>query len=274
MKRFQGKTAIITGASSGIGAECARKFAAEGARVVLAARSKGPLDELAAELGEDVALAVPTDLTDVDQCKQLIETAHSHFGSVDVLVNNAGMNIRGPFEGIALDDIIGMLHINLRAPLVLTRLAIPLMRNQGSGSVVNVASIAGRLPLEDEATYSSTKFALRIFSFAVAQEIEGSGIHVSVVSPGPVDTGFIMEPSVIDDVPPLVFSQPMSTASEIADLVLQSAADGQRERTKPSVSGRMATLSYLFPQLRRVLAPLFERKGEREKKKYLERNRA
>jgi short-subunit dehydrogenase len=157
--------------------------------------------------------------------------------------------------------------------MVLTRLALPIMRQQGSGSIVNVASLAGRFPLEDEATYSATKFALRIFSFAVAEELAGSDIHVSVVSPGPVDTGFIMDPSVIDDVPPLVYSQPMSTAAEIAHLVLESAHDGVRERTKPVVGARLATLSYLFPALRRAVVPLLERKGEREKKKYLARNR-
>lgn len=273
MNRFQGKTVVITGASAGIGAECARQFVKEGARVVLAARSKEPLDALVAELGTDVAFAVPTDIGDVEQCAQLIDAAKSHFGSVDVLVNNAGKNTRGHYEKIPLDDIIGILHVNLRAPMVLTRLALPIMRQQGSGSIVNVASLAGRFPLEDEATYSATKFALRIFSFAVAEELAGSDIHVSVVSPGPVDTGFIMDPSVIDDVPPLVYSQPMSTAAEIAHLVLESAHDGVRERTKPVLGARLATLSYLFPALRRAVVPLLERKGEREKKKYLARNR-
>mgnify|MGYP001556059680 FL=1 len=273
MNRFQGKTVVVTGASSGIGAECARKFVNEGANVVLAARSREPLEKLAAELGENVALAVPTDISDVDQCKNLIETAKSRFGSIDVLVNNAGKNSRGHYEKIALDDILGILDVNLRAPLVLTRLAIPIMRSQGSGSVVNVASLAGRLPLDDEATYSATKFALRIFSFAVAEELANTNIRVSVVSPGPVDTGFIMDPSVIEDVPALVYSQPMSTAEEIADLILQSAHDDVRERTKPVVGARLATLSYLFPQLRRVVLPILERKGEREKQKYVARSR-
>ena len=273
MSRFQGKTVVITGASSGIGEACARKFVEEGANVVLAARSKEPLDKLAAELGSSVAHAVPADISDVGACNKLLQEAVSRFGRIDVLVNNAAHNFRGAFEHLPMEDILQILHVNLRAPMVLTRLALPTMRSQGAGSVVNVASLAGRFPLDDEATYSATKFALRIFSFAVAEELRETGIRISVVSPGPVDTGFITDPSVIDSVPPLVFSQPMSTAEEIADLVLDSAADGARERTKPALIGKLATLGYLMPALRRVLLPAMERKGAREKKKYIARQR-
>lgn len=274
MSTFQGKTVVITGASSGIGEACARKFVKEGARVVLAARSKDPLDKLAAELGNEVAHAVPTDISDVGACERLLQEAVSRFGSIDVLVNNAGHNCRGPYAEMLMEDIMQMLHVNLRAPMVLTRLALPTMRAQGSGSIVNVASIAGRIPLEEEASYSATKFALRIFSFAVAEELRDTNIRVSVVSPGPVDTAFITDPSVIETVPPIVFAQPMSTADEIAGLVLDSAADGARERTKPAFSGKLATLAYLLPAMRRVLAPVMERKGVREKKKYMARHRS
>lgn len=263
---------IVTGASSGIGAECARQFAREGARIVLAARSKGLLEDLVVELGQSAAVAVPTDVGDVDQCKRLIETAQARFGSVDVLVNNAGRNSRGHYDGIPLDEILRMIDVNLRAPMVLTRLVLPIMRRQGSGAVVNVASVAGRLPLDDEATYSATKFALRIFSFAVADELRDSDVSVSVVTPGPVDTGFITAPDVIDTVPAIVYSQPMSTAGDIAELILDSAHDGERERSKPVVSARLATLSYVFPRVRRVLLPVLERKGERAKRKYVARN--
>jgi short-subunit dehydrogenase len=273
MSRFEGKTVVITGASSGIGASCARKFVQEGAHVVLAARSKEPLDRLAAELGSHVTQAVPTDISDVNECKHLLQEAMSRFGSIDVLVNNAGHNSRGEFEKLPLEEILQILAVNLRAPMVLTRLALPTMRSQGSGTVVNIASLAGRFPLNDEATYSATKFALRIFSFAVAEELRDTDVRVCVVSPGPVDTGFITDPSVIDAVPPIVFAQPMSSADEIADLVLDSAADGARERTKPALSGKLATLGYLIPSVRRVLMPVMARKGAREKKKYIERHR-
>ncbi len=272
MTAFDGQTVLITGASSGIGESCARKFVAEGAQVVLAARSAEPLQSLVEELGVDVAHAVPTDLSDVSACERPVEQAKSRFGSIDVLVNNAGHNVRGPFEDLPYEDMLQILHVNLRAPMVLSRLVLPTMRAQGSGTIVNVASLAGRFPLADEATYSATKFGLRIFSFALAEELDDTDIRVCVVSPGPVETSFILDKSVIETVPPLVFSQPMSTADEVADLVLASAADGTKERTKPALAGKLATLTYLIPGIRRVMLPMFERKGEREKKKYIARH--
>ncbi|MEM9730220.1 MAG: SDR family oxidoreductase [Myxococcota bacterium] len=269
MKRFQNKVAVITGASAGIGESCARKFVAEGAKVVLAARGVEALEKLANELGTDVAYAVPTDIADMDSCKNLLEQAQSKLGSVDVLVNNAGFNSRGALKDIPVEDMLQILNVNLRGPMLLTRLALPIMLGQGSGSIVGVASLAGRIPLEDEATYSATKFGLRTFSFALADELEGTGVKVSVVSPGPVETGFIIES--IDEVPDIVFSQPMSTADEIADLVLESAFDGRRERVKPTMGARLATLGYLLPAMRRALKPRLEAKGRREKNKYRSR---
>jgi len=271
MSRFDGSTVVITGASSGIGESCARKFVAAGARVVLAARSAEPLQRLVEELGSDVAHAVPTDVSDRAACERLISEATSRFGSLDVLVNNAGFNSRGPFEELPMDSVLQILDVNLRGPLMLMKLALPIMRYQDSGTIVNVASLAGRFPLDDEATYSATKFALRVFSFALAEELRDTNVRVAVVSPGPVETGFILDESIIDEVPDLVFSQPMSTADEIADLVLASAADGARERTKPAFSAKLATMGYLFPGLRRSLIPLLERKGHAAKKKYLAR---
>ena len=272
MNRFDGKTAVITGASSGIGESCARKFVAEGARVVLAARSAEPLRRLVDELGADVAHAVPTDVADSNACERLLAQAKSRFGSIDILVNNAGHNSRGPLEELPMDEMLQILDVNLRAPMVLIRLVLPTMRAQGAGTIVNVASLAGRCPLDDEATYSAAKFGLRIFSFAIAEELRNTNVRVCVVSPGPVETSFILDESVIDTVPPLVFSFPMSTAAEVADLVLASAADGARERTKPALAGKLATLGYLVPAVRKLFLPLAERKGKREKKKYVARH--
>ena len=272
MTKFDGKTAVITGASGGIGESCARKFVAGGARVVLAARSPEPLQRLVDELGSDVAHAVPTDVSDLGACERLLDEARSRFQSIDILVNIAGYNSRGPLTGLAMDSMLRILDVNLRGPMMLTKLALRHMRKCDSGTIVNVASLAGRFPLDDEATYSTTKFGLRIFSFAVAEELRNTSIRISVVSPGPVETSFILDESVIETVPALVFSQPMSTADEIADLILASASDGARERTKPALSGKIATLSYLVPGLRKLMMPIFERKGEREKRKYLARH--
>lgn len=263
---------LITGASAGIGAASARRFAAEGASIVLAARGQPALESLAEELraaGHSVEI-VPTDVADLGAMRRLVERAVEFKGRLDVVVNNAGVNYRGGLERHTAEQLAQIVAVNLSAPIVLSRLALPHLRERG-GAIVNVASLAGRIPVVHEATYSATKFGLRAFSYALADELAESGVRVSAVSPGPVDTGFIMEE--IDTVPDLVFSQPMSSADEIAQLVIDCAADGRVERMRPRLGGYMATLGYLFPGLRRALIPMLERKGRAAKQKFAARNR-
>lgn len=272
-KRFEARTVIVTGASSGIGESAARMFAAEGANVVLAARSADVLEHRASEIAAagGVAMAVPTDVADPAACAMLLEAAQAKFGGVHVLVNNAGYNFRGPVEEAPSAELARIIDVNLRAPIVLTRLALPYLRRSGKAAIVNVASIAGRIPLPYEATYSASKFGLRAFTFALAEELESTGITVSAVSPGPVETGFLLDD--VEEVPDIVFSQPMSTADEVAALVLDCAADGTLERTCPQLSGYLATAGYLVPQLPRLLRPILEYQGRSAKERYIEKLR-
>jgi hypothetical protein len=264
-RRFEGKVVVVTGASSGVGAEAARRFADEGARVVIAARTAAALEAVAKEIGSAV-LAVPCDVSDPDAARALLARAAEPGDRIDVLVNNAAVNHRGPVEHADPVALAQVVDVNLRAPIVLTRLALPYLRRAERGAIVNVASIAGQIPLPEEATYSATKFGLRAFSFALAEELRGSHVSVSVVSPGPIETGFIMDD--LEHVPDIVFSQPMSTAAEVAAAVLDCAADGRLERTLPWSSGVLATTGYLVPQLPRWLRPLLAEQGRRAKARY------
>ena len=263
MNRFKDKVVIVTGASSGLGEACARQFAAEGASTVLVARSKAKLAALEKQIPN--AKAFPADLSDPKVYDKLLKFAQKHFGRIDVLVNNAGVNYRGAVTEIK-EDLGQIIDLNLRAPIALTQKALPYLKENGGGAVVNIASLAGRVPLPDEATYSGSKFGLRAFTLALSNELKGSGVTASIVSPGPIETGFIL--TEIDDVPPLVFSQPMSTADQVAALVLKSAADGKPERVIPLSGGILATVAYLWPGLRQLLVPLLERKGRKVKARY------
>lgn len=265
--RFANKTAVITGASAGVGAATARAFAAEGANLVLAARSADKLQALAGELG---AIAVAADVTQAHAAQTLVERTVETYGGLDVLVNNAGCNNRGPVASLEPEALAQIIDTNLRAPILLTRTALPHLQ-AADGAVVNVASIAGQMPLPDEATYSASKFGLRAFTYALAGELAGSGVSASVVSPGPIETGFILDDP--DSVPDIVFSQPMSTAAEIADLIVACAVDGRTERSQPYSSHLTATLGYLFPRLPPLLRPALERKGRRAKQRYLAHGR-
>jgi short-subunit dehydrogenase len=269
--RFTDKTVIVTGASSGIGVEAARQFAAEGARVVLAARRKEPLDAAARSIGSDRTLVVPTDVTDPGAAAALLKQAEAHFGSIDVLVNNAGVHARGGIEGREVEELVHMVDVNLRAPVALCRMAVPYLRRSGGGAIVNVGSIAGRIPVAGVATYGATKAGLRTFSLALAEELRGSGITVSVVSPGPVDTKLFTDQ--IDRVPAAVMCQSMSSPAAVARLILDCACDGRLERVIPRLGAVMPTIACVFPRLNRAMHPLLTRMGRRRKEGYLRTRR-
>jgi len=268
-RRFEDKTVVVTGASSGVGAAAARLFAAEGAHVVLAARTAAALESVAKEIGER-AIAVPTDVADPDQARALVERALEATGSIHVLVNNAGYNHRGRVVDADPTELARIVDVNLRAPIYLSRLALPTLLQQERGAIVNVASIAGQVPLPEEATYSGTKFGLRGFSMALAEELRGTNVSVSIVSPGPIETGFITRD--LEHVPDIVFSQPMSTAEEVARAVVECAHDGRLERTLPRLSGMLATAGYLVPELPRFVRPLLELQGRRAKAEFRRRH--
>lgn len=263
---FKDRIVVITGASAGVGAASAQRFAKQGAKLVLAARGKEKLETLTQQLNDagHTATAIACDVSVPEQCAQLVAQTVAEHGHIDVLVNNAGVNHRGPVRDKTAAELGQIVDTNLRAPILLTQMALKHIPR--GGAIVNVASIAGQIPVVDEATYSATKFGLRAFTYALAQELADAGISVSAVSPGPIETGFILED--LEHVPDFVFSQPMSTADEIADLVVRCAQDGKVERSKPRATHAIATLGYLFPSLPKLLRPLLESKGRKAKAKY------
>lgn len=260
--RFTGHVVLITGASAGVGLATARAFYAEGAHVVLLARGAEGLAKASAGMQSARCLTIAADVADTYTLAAAVDETVAHFGGLDGLVNNAGTHFRGPMVGRTHEELATMVDVNLRAPVVLSRLAIPELRVR-KGFIVNVASLAGKVPLDGAATYSATKFGLRALSFALHEELADTGIRVSAVSPGPVRTGFIMD--ALDEVEDIVFSQPMCTAEDVAAMILDCAVDGERERQFPLLGGRLATLSYLVPQFRRWLKPTLEARGARVK---------
>lgn len=262
---FKDKTVIVTGGSEGVGAAAARLFAQAGANLMLVARNRKNLEAIAAELRDKARVEIfPMDVSDAGSCLDLFKKTVFEFGRVDVLVNNAGFHARGDVESVSADDLARTIDVNLRAPIMLMRLALPHMREAGGGAIVNVASLAGRTPVPGSAAYSASKFGLRAFTFALAEEIRGSGIKLAVVSPGPIATQFIL--ADIDKTSDLTFSQPMSSAAEVAQAILDLCGNNQREQAMPAISGILTTASYLMPWLGRALRPRLERRGARVKK--------
>ena len=261
---FKDKTVIITGGSEGVGAATARLFAEAGANLMLVARSKKTLEATAETLRDKTRVEIfPMDVSDEDACVDLFKKAQFEFGRVDVLVNNAGYHARGLVKDVPAADLGRIIDVNLKAPITLSRLALPYLEESGGGAIINVASLHGRLASVGATTYSASKFGLRIFSLALHEEMRDSGIKIAVVSPGPVDTGFIMEN--LDDVDDIVFSQPMSSADEVAQTILDLCGNNVREQPMPRSSGILTTFAYLAPWLGKQLRPMLQKKGARVK---------
>ncbi len=162
-------------------------------------------------------------------------------------------------------DLGKMVDVNLRAPIVLCRIALPFLEEQSEGAIINVGSLAGRTPVPGSATYAATKAGLRAFTLGLAEEMRDTSIKIALVSPGPVSTAFIM--ADMDQVSDITFSQPMSTAEQVGQAILDLCGNNIREESMSKLSGFMTTLSYLFPWLGRLMRPSLERKGQRVKKK-------
>jgi short-subunit dehydrogenase len=233
-----GDVAIVTGATSGIGAATARELGRRGARVVLAARRVDELNAQARAIREagGEALAVPTDIGDATQVTLLVKRAVASFGRVDVVVNNAGAGWSSPLAVTSPDEVRRLLEVNLLGAMLLTRAVLPGMLERRHGAIVSVGSLSGRVAMEP--LYSATKYGLRGFSLALRRQLLGSGVSVSLVSPGKIDTAMTRHVSARMPEPDVV-------ATTIADLV----AHPRREVVVPRRHYVIAWLEQVLPSM-------------------------
>jgi NADP-dependent 3-hydroxy acid dehydrogenase YdfG len=187
MQDLTGRVAVVTGASSGIGVAAARLLVEEDMHVVLAARRKDKLDALAAELG-DHAIAVEVDVGDAGQVERLFDEVKQRFGGVDLLFNNAGVGINGPFAQTKPEDWRTQIDANLYGVLHATHAAIPLMKGRTGAMIASVSSVGGRYGIAGWSIYNATKFAVVGFHDALRKELGPDGIRVTVIEPGAVWT--------------------------------------------------------------------------------------
>ena len=193
-KMASNKTAIITGASSGIGQATAKELAGKGFNVLLAARREERLIELKKEIKATGGTAeyLVTDVTSVDEMKKLAETALKHFGRIDVLVNNAGLMPLSFMNKLKVDEWEKMVDVNIKGVLFGIAAVLPHMEQQKEGHIINISSVAGHDVTPGSAVYSGTKFAVRAISEGLRQEIDPAmNIRVTIVSPGAVATELV-----------------------------------------------------------------------------------
>ena len=185
-----GKVVVITGASSGLGEATARLLSAQGAIVVLGARRVDRINALANELTASggQALAVPTDVTDCNQVKKLVEAAVQTYGRIDVMINNAGLMPHSPLERLKIDDWNRTIDVNIKGVLYGIAASLPYMKQQKAGHIINVSSVAGHKVGPGSAVYAATKHAVRALSEGLRQEVKPYNLRTTVISPGAVAT--------------------------------------------------------------------------------------
>lgn len=190
MKGIQNKVVVITGASSGLGEETARYLASLGAKVVLSARRMERLEKIVADIqaNNGQALAVMTDVTDVQQVQRLVDQTIDHFGRVDVMINNAGLMALAPLSKCQLDEWNRMIDINIKGVLNGIAAVLPAMQAQKSGQIINISSVAGLRVPTGGAVYSATKFAVKAISEGLRMEVAQYGIRVTTLYPGAIDS--------------------------------------------------------------------------------------
>jgi clavulanate-9-aldehyde reducatase len=184
---LDGRVAVVTGASSGIGEATVRALSEAGAAVALGARRTDRLESIAGKV-DGPTLVYEVDVTDEEQARTFVQRAHDELGGLDILVNNAGVMLLGPVAGADTDEWRRMIAVNLLGLLYCTHAALPLLEATGGGDVVNISSVAGRRADAGAAVYNMTKFGVHAFSEALRQEALHAGIRVTTVAPGFVDT--------------------------------------------------------------------------------------
>ena len=263
---FKNKVVLITGASSGIGRESAIQFAKLGANIVLVARRKDKLVQVADELKKFniTTLICQCDVAKKDQVKEMSKIVLEKFDSVDILVNNAGFAIYGSVNDLSIDEIESQMETNYFGMIYCIKNFLPTMLDKKSGHIVNVASVAASFGLPGIASYCASKFAMLGFSEGLKHELKNSGVGITVVSPIMVRTNFFEHPS-FEKMPK--FSPTSLSSKTVAKAILKAANSPRLEIIVPSVVRIAVWMKNTFPYfINPILGKAFKKQLDSMKK--------
>tara|TARA_B100001123_G_C15345638_1_gene1036969 strand:- start:7085 stop:7882 length:798 start_codon:yes stop_codon:yes gene_type:complete len=244
--QFQKKTVLITGASSGIGRACAHAFAREGAHLILTARSSDGLRTVVEEVGEAQCTLIPADLTDSRSLLTFVNRVTTEVSKIDIVVNNAGVGLYAPLLAAKYETVRTMITLNFLAPVELTRRLLPLIPR--GGAVVNISSIAGKVPLPWFTLYSASKSAINAFSDGLRMELDRFGIHVLCVCPGYVNTSF-RDNSLGYEIPDQVATRKhfVVTSEQCAEATIEGLRLAKKTVVVPKIGWILAALTRILP---------------------------
>lgn len=264
----RGRVVLITGGAGGIGSALAASLAADGARIVVADLDQAGADAVAAALPGQGHLAYGLDLTDRVQVEGLLAFVQDRCGRIDVLVNNAGMTSADRFDERSVESIERELAVNLLAPLVLSRLAIPLLRASDDPRICTTVSLGGIFPLGETPIYTASKFGLRGAMLAIGMDLGPKGIAVGSVLPSATDTPMLRQ-EALDGGNSLQFLDPPQTPADVVK-AFRKLLDKPRYEVYPKPSESwLVRVVMLVPSLIPRLLPLFRGRGEKGMEKYL-----
>jgi short-subunit dehydrogenase len=239
---LSGRTALLTGATGGLGRAIAEALAARGATVALSGRNADALQELAGELPGEGHLALPADLAEPGAALKLVADA----GNVDVLVANAGLPASGKLDGFSQEEVERALRVNLEAPVRMARELIPSMQQRGEGHLVFVSSISGKAATARASLYAATKFGLRGFALCLREDLREAGVGVSVITPGAIREAGMFADSGAKPPPGLGTGSPEQVAAAVVESI-------ERNRAEISVAPRrqrvLAKVAMIAPEL-------------------------
>lgn len=249
--QLSGKIAVVTGGSMGIGEALAKLFVEEGASVVLTSRDQARLEAARSRIGRpDHTLLLTCDVRNREEIDRVLSLTLHNFGRVDIWVNNAGHGLNDSVEMMDRDAYRRMFDTNLFGAIDGMQAAIPAMKRQGGGAIINISSVAGHIPLPYAAAYSATKFAMNAIGKAARVELQGTGVHVLTVCPGNIATNFDVNKAAGREPRRLNFAnQKDATAELVARDILNGYLKGKREVYTPRYYWMVAKLYQLFPAL-------------------------
>lgn len=262
------KIAIITGAAGGIGSAAARLFAQNGAVLVLTDIRNKELQELGKAMKDSgiETMTIEHDIRNPESWKSLVEKVRKKYGRIDILINNAGVIQPGAAEEISMDDVHHQVSVNFLGTMNGCRAVLPAMKEQGSGKIINVASLGGIVPMPGEAVYSATKSAIRGYSLSLHAELRSSPVGVAVVCPDSVDTPQHDYELQYDEAVLSFIGGPLKP-EKVAKGILKAVRTKKSEILIPSGMGIFCRIGMAFPKLYFSLLPLLEKVGTRTIKK-------
>jgi short-subunit dehydrogenase len=243
---IQGKVVMITGASSGIGATMAQAFAAKGAIPILTARSTQKLEQIAAQIsGRNAVFTL--DVTNFKQVEETVKQIVEQFGRIDILINNAGYGIFQTFVDAPIEQFEDMMNVNYMGIVRCTKVVLPFMQQAGSGHIVNIASMAGKIGTAKSTAYTATKHAVIGFTNSLRQELKGTGVSITAINPGPIHTPFFdradPQGSYVKNMAWFML-KPEKVVREIIIAIERNTP----EKNLPRIAGIGIKLSQLFPR--------------------------